>query len=30
VIVIAAASNLALSALERQFGRARMLEQMTH
>jgi NitT/TauT family transport system permease protein len=30
VIVIAAASNLALSALERQFGRARMLEQATH
>lgn len=30
VIVIAAASNLALSALERRFGRARMLEQATH
>jgi ABC-type nitrate/sulfonate/bicarbonate transport system permease component len=27
VLVIAAASNIALSALERRFGRARMLEQ---
>jgi NitT/TauT family transport system permease protein len=30
VLVIAAVSNLALSALERRFGRARMLEQATH
>jgi ABC-type nitrate/sulfonate/bicarbonate transport system permease component len=30
VLVIAAVSNIALSALERRFGRARMLEQATH
>src|SRR5262249_2867423 len=30
VLLIAAVSNLALSALERWFGRARMLEQATH
>jgi NitT/TauT family transport system permease protein/taurine transport system permease protein len=30
VLVIAAVSNIALSGLERRFGRARMLEQATH
>ena len=30
VLVIAAVSNVALSALERRLGRARMLEQATH
>jgi hypothetical protein len=30
VLVIAAVSNVALSALERRFGRARMLEQAAY